>query len=151
MPRELGWVASILSLMIAIVPLLWRAEFPQWVQYRLVSFKNPDGDINNSDLELAASIGQYDVVAQAADVAERTIHNSYDNDAAVYWQRKASTTILGKPAYLLRLQVFHQRHFRYVPLRDYILGKSNIMADTAFRAWYLIDDESLPLFNTRFP
>ena len=53
------------------VPLLWRAPFPQWVQDWLVSFDNPGGDINNSDLELAGSIAHNDILAQAANVTKK--------------------------------------------------------------------------------
>ena len=82
-----------------VVPILWRHPFPCWVQDRLVSFDNPSGDITNSDLELAGSIAHNDILAQAADVRECTTHNCYDNTAAVFWQRKGSTTTLGPAAY----------------------------------------------------
>ena len=117
----------------------------------MVSFSNPDGDINNSDLELAGSIAQNDILAQAADVTEKTTHNCYDNVAAVYWQRKGATTTLGPAAFLLRLQAFHQRFFRYVPLRDYIPGPQNLLADFLSRRWDLTDDQLLSYFNTHFP
>eukprot|EP00536_Pseudo-nitzschia_multiseries_P010377 jgi/Psemu1/25748/gm1.25748_g len=38
----------------------------KWVSSQLVSFDNPDGTINNSDLELAGSIAHNDVLAHAA-------------------------------------------------------------------------------------
>ena len=135
----------------SITPLLWRQQFPSWIQNRLVSFSNPDGDINNSDLELAGSIAQNDILAQAADVTKKTTHNCYDNVAAVYWQRKGATTTLGPAAFLLRLQAFHQRFFRYVPLRDYIPGPQNLLADFLSRRWDLTDDQLLSYFNTHFP
>ena len=134
-----------------IIPLLWRQPFPQWVRDRLVSFKNPDGDVSNSDLELAGSIAQHDILAQHADVREKTIHNCYDNIAAVYWQRKGATTTVGPAAYLLRLQALHQRFFRYVPLRDYIPGPDNVMADFLSRRFDLTDAALLSYFNSNFP
>ena len=134
-----------------IIPLLWRQPFPPWVRDRLSSFKNLNGDITNSDLELAGSIAQNDVLAQAADVCEKTTHNSYDNIATVYWQRKGATTTLGPAAYLLRLQAFHQRFFKYVPLRDYIPGPINEMADTLSRRWDLTDAQLLVYFDRHFP
>jgi hypothetical protein len=134
-----------------IIPLMWRQPFPSWVRDRLSSFNNLKGDITNSDLELAGSIAQNDVLAQAVDVCEKTTHNSYDNIAAVFWQRKGATTTLGPAAYLLRLQAFHQRFFRYVPLRDYIPGPANVMADALSRRWDLTDAEILVYFNLNFP
>merc|ERR1712155_370829 len=125
------------------VPILWRHSFPSWVQDRLVSFDNPLGDITNSDLELAGSIAHNNILAQAADVRECTTHNCYDNTAAVFWQRKGSTTTLGPAAYLLRLQGPHQRFYRYVPLRDYIPGEVNRMADILSRRWDWTDTELL--------
>ena len=133
------------------VPLLWRSPFPQWVRDRLVSFSNPSGDINNSDLELAGSIAHNDILAQTADITEKTTHNCYDNTAAVYWQRKGAATTLGPAAFLLRLQAFHQRFFRYVPLRDYIPGCQNVMADFLSRRWDLSDAALLAHFNAHFP
>ena len=133
------------------IPLLWRERFPKWIRNRLSSFTNPKGDVTNSDLELAGSIAQNDILAQAADVCEQTIHNSYDNIATVFWQRKGATTTIGPAAYLLRLQALHQRFFRYVPLRDYIPGPVNIMADILSRRWDLTDAELLAYFNLHFP
>jgi hypothetical protein len=109
--------------------MMWRCPFPPIVQQRLVSFDNPQGDINNSALELAASVAQHDVLAQAFDVRESTIHNSSDNVATIWWKRKGSTSSSGPTARLLRLQALHQRHYRYVPLLDYIGGEANAMAD----------------------
>jgi hypothetical protein len=49
-------------------PMLWRFPFPKAIQKRLVTFDNPRGDINNSELELAASVTQHDILAQSFDV-----------------------------------------------------------------------------------
>ena len=110
------------------MPLLWRSPFLQWVKDRLVSFSNPGGDINNSDLDLAGSIAHNYILAQATDVTKKTKHNCYNNNAAMYWQRKGAATTLGPPAFLIHLKAFHQRLFCYVPLQDYIPGCQNVMA-----------------------
>ena len=89
--------------------LLWRGRFAQATSEALVSYSNPKGTINNSELELAGTIAHHDVLAHAVDIRECTIHNSHDNTAAVYWQRKGSTTTTGPTAYLLRLQALHER------------------------------------------
>ena len=89
-----------------ISDVLSRHKFPLWVQRDLVSFDNPDGSINNSDLELAGSIAHNDVLAQHADARERTIHNSYDNMATVFWQHKGLTTMTGPAACLLCSRLF---------------------------------------------
>ena len=92
-------------------PMLWRQQFTQAIQKELVSFDNPTGKISNCDLELAGSVAHADVIAQFTDVRERTLQHLYDNTPTVYWQRKGSTTATGPPAYLLRIQAIHQRHF----------------------------------------
>jgi hypothetical protein len=134
-----------------VQPLLWRSPFPRAIQERLVSFDNPAGDINNSELELAASVAHHDILAQQFDIREATIHNSSDNVATVWWQRKGSTSSSGPTARLLRLQSLHQRHYRYVPLFDYIVGEANAMADACSRLWHLSNTELLAYFELNFP
>jgi hypothetical protein len=67
----------------SVQTILWRSPFPAEIQRRLISHDNPDGDINNSELELAASVAQHDILAQQFDVREATIHNSSDSIATV--------------------------------------------------------------------
>ena len=74
----------------SLTPILWRKPFPTSVQSKLVSFTNRTGTINNSDLELCGNIAHHDVVAQFADIAERTIGTLSDNIANVYWLQKGS-------------------------------------------------------------
>jgi hypothetical protein len=62
----------------------------QWV-----TFANPGGKITNSDLELAASVAQHDVLAQQVEVREATIHNLTENTATMYWQEKGDTPTTG--------------------------------------------------------
>ena len=134
-----------------VTPILWRSPFPAPVVQALVSFDNPTGTITNSDLELAGTIAQLDVLAQAADIRERTIHNLTDNTPTLYWHRKGSTTTTGPAAYLLRLAALHQRHHRYLALHDYIPGPSNVMADDCSRLWHLTDTQLLAHFDSQYP
>lgn len=132
-------------------PLLWRSEFPPCIRDQLVSWSNPTGTITNSDLELAGTIAQHDILAQAADIRECSIATFTDNTPAQAWQHKGSTTTTGPAAYLLRLQALHQRHYRYLPLVNYIPGPANSMADDCSRRWDLTDDELLSHFNRFYP
>jgi hypothetical protein len=116
---------------------VWRSPFLHAIQTRLVTLKNPAGDINNIELELTASVAQHDILAQQFDVRETTIHNSSDNVATVWWQRKGATSSSSPTAGLLRLQSLHQQHYCYVPLFDYIAGEANAMADACSRMLYL--------------
>ena len=121
------------------------------VQSKLVSFTNRAGTINNSDLELCGNIAHHDVVAQFADISERTIGTLSDNVANVYWLQKGSTTTTGPAAYLLRLQAHHQRFHRYLSLHDYIPGPTNDMADICLRVWHLTDSQLFAYFDLHFP
>ena len=132
-------------------PLLWRAPFPQDVQHDIVSTKNPSGSITNSDLELAGTIAQHDVLVHHVDCRERTIHTLTDNTPALAWMTKGSTTTTGVPAYLLRLQAIHQRHYRYLARLAHINGEKNVMADDLSRLWKLSDTELLTHFELFYP
>lgn len=132
-------------------PHLWRAKFSPAVVASLITHSNPGGQITNSDLELAGTVVQHDVIAQTRDIRECTIHNLHDNLAAMYWQRKGSTTTFGPAAYLLRLQSLHQRFHRYLPRHDYIPGPCNTMADDCSRLWNLTDSALLFYFNSTYP
>lgn len=88
------------------ISLLWRQRFPDWICTQLSSFKNPNGFIINSDLELAGSMEQNEILTQAENISKKTTHNSYDNNAAFFWQRKvADTTTVGPAAFLLYLHL----------------------------------------------
>jgi hypothetical protein len=143
------WLAA--TTQSTLSPLLWRAPFPSEIQARLVSDKNPRGDITNSDLELAGTIGHQDILVQNRDCRDRTISTLSDNIPAVAWQRKGSTTTTGAAAYLLRLNSLHQRHYRYLAQADYIPGPSNVMADDCSRLWHLSDSQLLHYFNSKYP
>ena len=129
----------------SVVLILWRQKFLEWVHRDL------EGSINNSDLELTGSITHNEVLAQHANVREHIIHNSNDNIATVFWQQKGSMTTTGPAAYLLQLQAFHQRFFRYVLLNDFIIGSSNTMANILSCCWDLSDNQFLVFFNSHFP
>jgi hypothetical protein len=135
----------------SIQPILWRSQFPLDVQRRIISFDNPVGTITNSDLELAASVTQHDVLTSNEDAQEVTIHNFSDNTPTVFWQRKGSVSSSGPAAKLLRLQAVHQRRHIYVPAYDYLPGSANVMADDYSRRWDLSDLQLLLHFNASFP
>jgi hypothetical protein len=135
----------------SIQPMLWRSPFPLEVQRRLVSFDNPAGTITNSDLELAASVAQHDVLTSNVDAREATIHIFYDNTPTVFWQRKGAVSNYGPNAQLFRLQALHQLKHRCVPTYDYLPGPANLMAEHCSRHWDLSDSQLLLHFNASFP
>ena len=95
----------------------------------LVSWKNPQGTVNKSELELAGGIIHSDCVAQCFVVTDRTVFSRTDNTSGLWWQRKGSATCTYAPAHLLRLQAMHQRFHRYVPRIDLSSGVDNVIFD----------------------
>ena len=91
----------------------------------LITFNNPTGTITNSDLELTATTAHHDVIATQVGVAEMTPQMVHDTTATVYWNRKGSTSTAGPAAYLLRIQALHTRHYRYIPLHNFLPGHLN--------------------------
>ena len=132
-------------------PICWRYEWPQAIRQQLISDSNPHGSISINDLELTGGLIHLEVLAQHFDIAERTIVSKTDNLAAMFWQRKGSTTTNSAPAYLLRLFGMHQRVHRYVPRHDYQPGQSNPLADDASRLFDLDDSQFASLFSSKYP
>lgn len=135
----------------SLLPCLWRQQFPKFIEQAVVSWNNPAGTLTNSDLELAGTIAQHDVMAHTVDIRERTIATLTDNTPALYRQRKGSITSSSAPAYLLRLQALHQRHHRYLPSYAHIAGPANQMADDCSRLWNLTDTALLAHFAAHYP
>ena len=132
-------------------PLVWRSPFPPSIQAAVVSATNPTGTVTNSDLELAGTIAQHDVLAHSQQVHHATIGTCTDNTPALAWQTKGSTTTTGPAAYLLRCQALHQRHFRYQKVLGHIPGTLNKMADDASRRFDLSDEDLLTHFDSTYP
>ena len=82
-------------------PIVWRIPFPKDIVDFLVSWTNPQGTVNNSELELAGGVVHSDCVAQCFVVKERTTLSRTDNTAGLWWQRKGSATCTSAPAHLL--------------------------------------------------
>lgn len=132
-------------------PILWRCQFPDDITNDLVSWSNPSGAVNNSDLELAGVLAHNDVLAQFADITEVTTGTGTDNTAALSWSTKKAASSTGPASYLLRLMSLHQRAFRYQLRSFYMPGPSNCMADDCSRLWHLSDDELLAHFDSAYP
>jgi hypothetical protein len=79
------------------------------------------------------------------------VHNLSDNAATVAWQKKGAASSLGPVAYLLHIHALHQRHHRYLPIHNFILGVTNVLADQCSRHFHLTDAQLLSHFNASFP
>ena len=132
-------------------PIIWRVPYPQDVVDCLVTYKNPGGDINNSDLELAGGVFQQCCAVYSYDVRERTVLSRTDNSSGMWWMRKGSATCTSPPAHLLRLQAVHQRHHRYVPRHDFFSGVDNDISEVLSRSLALSDNQLLAFLTLHFP
>ena len=112
------------------IPVLWRVEWPEYIARLLVSSDNPTGTITNSDLELAGGLIHIEAINQTFDTRELTAVSKGNNLNITLWERKSSPTTNSPPAYLLQLFGIHQRYHRYLPLFNYIVGRSSHVADT---------------------
>ena len=132
-------------------PIVWRYEWPKSIKDELVTEDNPTGTISNSDLELAGGLLHLQALVQACDARERTMLSKTDNLAALFWQRKGSTSTDKASAHLLRLFGLHQRYHRYVPRHDYLSGPSNPLADASSRLFHLPNTQFLSAMNSLYP
>ena len=133
-------------------PILWRDPFPQDIVDSLITFDNPRGTITNSDLELAGSVAQDDILAQAApSLANTTSCQFSDNSATVAWRTKGNATTDGPAAYLLQASALHRRHYRYRSEVQHLKGDLNRMADDCSRLWNLDDHQLTTYFNSYYP
>ena len=95
-------------------PIVWRMPFHKDIVDSLVSCTNPQGTVNNSELELAGGIIHSDCVAQCFVVTERTVLSRTNNTAGLWWQHKVSVTCTSAPEHFLLLQDMHQRFHCYI-------------------------------------
>ena len=132
-------------------PILWQQSYPSNLQRTLKTSNNPEGTNSISDFELAGSVLHHEAAAHCYDVRERTILSTTDNTNTLYWHRKGSVTTTAPTAPLLRLQALHQRYHRYLPLKDYIPGAENQLADLPSRLFHLTPAQLLQHFDTYYP
>merc|ERR1719291_272446 len=132
-------------------PILWRHRWPREISDQLVSFDNPTGTINNSELELGGTLAGNAVLVGEADVAETTTATGTDNAAGLSWATKGAVSTTAPASYLLRLSSMHQRAHRYQQRNFFIPGDANGMADDCSRLWHLDDRELLDYFESTYP
>ena len=132
-------------------PYVWRAPFPASVSSALVSADNPLGSINNSLLELVATIAHEATLCSTSAIHPFTVLSGSDNTAAVSWLHRASVTTLGPLAPLLCLRARLRRAHRLNSTVVSVPGVDNVLADFASRSFHLTDDQFLAAFNARYP
>ena len=132
-------------------PIVWRVTYPQDVADRLVTYINPGGGTNNSNLELVGGVLQHCCAADCYDVRKRTVLSRTNNSAGMRWIRKGLPTCTSPPAQLLRLHTVHQRHHRYVPRHGFDSGVDNDISDVPSCLFALSDNQLLAFLNLHSP
>jgi hypothetical protein len=121
-----------------IIPIVWRIPFPPDVEKRLVSTNNPNGDITNSDLEMAGVLFQWLILEQVAPIKleHANIGIFCDNTPTVAWARRLHSSKSKIAGHLLRALAIRQHAHRTSPLLTIsIAGEQNNMADVASRSF----------------
>jgi hypothetical protein len=146
------WFSGLLSL----TPTVWRVEWPSDITANVVSDKNPDGTITNSDLEMAGVLIQQLVLERLVDLRHRRSIIHCDNTPSVSWvtrmsARGQSPTIAHR---LLRGLAMRQRTTHSAcPAVVSIPGVDNTLADVASRIIPEIQEPvaKLGTFNPALP
>ena len=142
-----------------LAPIVWRVQWPKEVRDRLVTFENPEGDITNSDLEMAAEV--LGLLVLEANVCLRWIHVGCcsDNSATVAWQGRGASKRSRVANRLLRVMAIRLRKNRASPLvTRHLAGDRNQLGDIPSRSfgykaeWHFTNDlDFLNYFNACFP
>ena len=142
-----------------MAPIVWRVEWPQEVKDRLVTFDNPDGDITNSDLEMAAEILGWLVLEAVVETRRIHVGICSDNSATVAWQMRGASKRSAKANRLLRVLAIRLRVNRASPLvTRHLAGDRNALGDIPSRSfgykaeWHFKSDiDFLSYFSKTFP
>jgi hypothetical protein len=146
-----------------IRPVVWRLPWPADIEARLVSFRNPKGDLTINDLEMAGLLLQYLVLELLVDLRHEHVAAWCDNTSTVSWARRmtSSRSRIGHRlvrALMMRLNVNESSPLVTVSIQ----GSRNDMADVASRSFGPSSSDSsatfatshlsfLTSFNSQFP
>ena len=106
-------------------PIVWQAHFTTYITGQLVSWGNPEGQVTNSDLELAVSVIHHARISNCLDIRERTKLYHTDKMLSLWWQRKGLETSTLLPSHILRIQAIHQQFHQYITRHDFVRGVDN--------------------------
>jgi hypothetical protein len=140
-------------------PTVWRVKWPQEIRDRLVTDRNPDGDITNSDLEMLGALLGWIVLEAITCVRMAHVGMCSDNSPTVAWQTRGASKQSDVANRLLRILAIRMRVKRASPLvTKHLAGERNHLGDMPSRSfgynakWHCERDiEFLALFNQTFP
>ncbi len=144
----------------AIVPTVFRMQWPNDIKTEIVSTENPTGTITNSDLKMAGLLMLWIVMENVC----QPLHNKHvalfsDNSPTVHWVQRLAVKQSPIAMQLIRalaLRLHLQKASPLTPL--HIAGANNAMTDIPSRSfgsepkWHCkTDADLLHLFNSSFP
>ena len=119
-----------------LAPVVWRVKWPKEVIDRVVTWDNPDGDITNSDLEMAAELLDFLVLEACVTLRLEHVGVCSDNNATVAWQRRGASKRSAVANRLLRALAIRQRVNRASPLvTRHLAGVRNHLGDIPSRSF----------------
>ena len=117
---------------------VWRHPWPPDIITYLVLSTNLEGNITNSDLELATFIlHKTTLLASVPTARMAALHYGPDNTPTVSWSTSEDLHINTVVAELILTHVIHSRHFSLNTSVFNHLGKENFMVDDASRILHL--------------
>jgi hypothetical protein len=144
----------------AVVPTVFRLEWPQEVRDELVSQENPEGSITNSDLELTGLLLLWLVMEQICpDLANKHVALFSDNQPTVCWIKRMASKNSYIAKCILQIITLRLKLKKASPLTpQHIKGEHNSITDIPSRSfgsnqqWHFrTHEELLTFFNIRFP
>eukprot|EP00986_Skeletonema_menzelii_P004917 scaffold1721_cov105-Skeletonema_menzelii.AAC.2 len=144
----------------AVVPTVFRLEWPQEIRDALVSFDNPEGSITNSDLEFVGLLLTWLVMEQICpDLVNKHVALWSDNQPSVCWLKRMASKNSYIAKCILQIIALRQKIRMTSPLTpQHIKGEQNSITDIPSRSfgskpeWHFKSHmELLTFFNKRFP
>ena len=133
------------------VHYVWRLPWLEDIRADLISSDNPQGQITNSDLELAALVLQeakFPFVS--TNPTWQAPFTGSDNTPTVTWTFREAFTVNPVVSDLLRLRFLVNHHFNTTPSVFYHPGTKNTMADDVSQKFHLAPDIFLSLFFANY-
>ena len=126
-------------------------NFTAYITTQLVYWGNPEGQVTNSDLELAGSVLYHAYMAYCFDICKRTRLYCTYNITGLWWQRKGFYTSASPPAHLLCLQAIDQWFHYYVLCQDFVSRVDNGISDHPFHSQDVTDTDMLSHMDDLHP
>ena len=144
----------------ACVPTVFRLQWPPDITANIKSDKNPNGQLTNSDLEMAGLLLLWLVMEVVCpDLERKHVALFSDNSPTVSWVKRLASRSSLVAAQLVRALALRLAKAKASPLTPlHIAGKRNAMTDIPSRSfgsepqWFCTTDaDLLRLFNKKFP